>query len=90
MSQQCDQKNKRKLNFNFPYPCVKRNDLGKLTGGLLNPKTIRNLDSQGIGIKGKFLIGPRIVAYPTEEVVAFIDERLSKFNKGYDCEVCND
>lgn len=82
--------NKIKLNFNFPRPCVKRNDLGKLTGGLLNPKTIRNLDSQGVGIKGKFLIGPRIVAYPTDSVIDFIAERFSKNNSGQSCEVCND
>ncbi|MBO7454337.1 MAG: hypothetical protein J6T91_03080 [Alphaproteobacteria bacterium] len=82
--------NKIKLNFNFPRPCVKRNDLGKLTGGLLNPKTIRNLDSQGVGIKGKFLIGPRIVAYPTEEVIAFIKKRFSQNNDGQNYEVCND
>ena len=79
-----------KLKFNFPRPCVKRNDLGKLTGGLLNPKTIRNLDSQGIGIKGKFLIGPRTVAYPTDAVIDFIAERFSQNNEGQSCEVCND
>ena len=74
--------NKIELKFNFPRPCVKRNDLGKLTGGLLNPKTIRNLDSQGVGIKGKFLIGPRTVAYPTDAVIDFIAERLSQNNVG--------
>ena len=82
----------KEKEFNLPYPCVRRNDLGKLTGGLLNPKTIRNLDSQGKGIKGKFFIGPRTVAYPTEEVLAFIEARISKFNTSNEeeCKVCHD
>lgn len=81
-----------KLKFNLPYPCVKRNDLGKLTGGLLHPKTIRNLDSKGQGIRGKFLISARTVAYPTEAVLEFIESKLKTFNSDSDniCEVCND
>ena len=83
---------KMKLKFNLPSPSVRRNDLGKLTEGLLNPKTIRNLDSQGKGIKGKFFIGPRTVAYPTEEVFAFIEARISEFyaSNKEKCEVYHD
>ena len=56
-------------------PCMTRDQLYKVTGGLIHPKTIRNLDSLGKGIDGKFFIG-RKVAYPTEEVIKYLEKRL--------------
>lgn len=39
-----------------------RKDLGKLSKGLINPRTMANRDSLGLGPKGRFLMG-RIVCY---------------------------
>jgi hypothetical protein len=65
---------------NWKSPYITRNQLGKVTGGLINPKTIRNLDCLGKGIKGKFTIGYRTVAYPIKEVVAWLEERANKYS----------
>jgi hypothetical protein len=63
---------------NWPSPFVTRNQLPKITGGILNAKTLRNLDSLGKGIRGKFTFGDRIVAYPVKDVIEFLKERVQK------------
>ena len=62
---------------NWPSPFVARDQLHKLTGGLIHPRTIRNLDSLGKGINGKFSVG-RKVAYPVEEVIKYLEDRMEK------------
>lgn len=62
-------------------PFVTRDQLYDLTGGMIHPKTIRNLDAIGEGIKGKFAIGKRKVAYPVENVIAWLEARYNKLNK---------
>jgi hypothetical protein len=59
-------------------PFVSRNKLSELTGGIINPKTLRNLDSLGQGIPGKFTVGKRTVAYPIESVVAWLEFRIKE------------
>ena len=62
-------------------PCITRDQLYRVTGGLIHPRTIRNLDSLGKGIDGKFFIG-RKVAYPIDEVIKYLERRLHfKFNE---------
>lgn len=60
---------------NSPSRWILRRDLTVKTGGLLNGRTAANLDSQGIGIKGRILIGKKKIAYPAEEVVRFLEEQ---------------
>lgn len=50
---------------------VFRKDLAVQTQGILNPKTMANLDSQGRGIANAVLIGRR-VAYPRADVIKFL------------------
>ena len=66
---------------NWKSPFVTRDQLYELTGGMVNPKTIRNLDSLGEGIKGKFAIGKRKIAYPVENVISWLRDRYNKNNK---------
>ena len=56
---------------NWKSVFITRNQLFEISGGLLHPKTMRNLDSIGKGISGKFSVG-RKVAYPIENVAAFL------------------
>ena len=60
---------------NWRSPFITRDQLYEVTGGLIHPRTIRNLDSLGQGIKGKFFVG-RKVAYPVEEVINFLEGRF--------------
>jgi hypothetical protein len=61
---------------NWPSPFITRNQLPKITGGIINAKTLRNLDCLGKGIKGKFTFGHRTVAYPVKSVIEFLEARV--------------
>ena len=62
---------------NNPSGWILRADLTEKTGGLLNSRTVANLDSQGTGIPGRITIGKRKVAYPVQAVVDFLSEHCS-------------
>jgi hypothetical protein len=83
---------KKEINFNeifanWPSPFVARQQLPKLTGGILNAKTLANLDSIGKGIKGKilienkrrnFFIVHKIIVYPVKNVIEFLEKKLNE------------
>ena len=58
---------------NLP-PVVRRADLTRLTFGILNSKTMANLDSLGKGIPGRSRIGKWVV-YPKKGVTDFLARR---------------
>jgi len=60
-------------NGDFP-PIIARNQVGKLTGGALSPKTLANLDSLGLGPKTRIKLGRR-VAYPTPVLLEWLEAR---------------
>lgn len=62
---------------NWRSPFITREQLYEVTGGLIHPKTIRNLDSAGKGIRGRFRVG-RKVAYPIDEVVKFLENKMEE------------
>jgi len=70
------QKIRTMLNQAFPLGLIPRRDLGKATGGLLNPRTLANLDCLGRGIEEPITVG-RQVCYRVERVVEFLEGRIS-------------
>jgi len=60
---------------NNPYGLILRTDLKTKTGGILNGSYHKNLDRKGIGIKNSFIIG-NTVAYPINDVIAFIKKKI--------------
>ena len=60
---------------NLP-PVIRRSDLTLLTFGILNSKTMANLDSLGKGIAGRMKIGKHVV-YHKNEVLKFLGQRSS-------------
>ena len=50
-----------------------REDISKITGGILNPHTMAQLDSQGVGIKNREIIGKK-VAYKITDVIQWLEE----------------
>ena len=66
--------NFQNLADKWPSAWVERNQLGKFSGGLIHPRTMRNYDSQGIGISEKVRIG-RKVAYPVQAVITWLERR---------------
>lgn len=62
-------------------PYVERQQLKEFSGGALNARTMANLDSKGKGIKGRIIMG-RKVLYPVNEVIAWMEARASLPEKG--------
>lgn len=69
------------LAESWTAPFVERQHLTKFSGGVLNARTMANLDSKGKGIRGRISIG-RKVLYPVQEVVAWMEARASLPKKG--------
>ena len=55
-----------------PSGFVCRKDIYKLTGGLIHSGTMANLDSRGIGIKNKTIIGKKVV-YQINDVIEWLN-----------------
>ena len=58
----------------WPSPFVARQEVERFTGGIVNPKYIANLDSQGLGPEGRIRVG-RKIAYPVASFIAWLEER---------------
>lgn len=60
----------------WPSAFVARQEICKLTGGIINPKYLANLDSKGLGPKGRLRIGRKIV-YPVSSIIEWLESRAS-------------
>lgn len=58
-----------------PYVARDQRTLDRATGGLINAKTLANLDSLGKGPRGRIRIG-RKVAYPRREFFLWLTSRI--------------
>jgi len=58
----------------WPSAFVSRSQVGKFSGGILHPRTLANLDSQGLGPRNRIKVG-RKVAYPVAELCEWMAER---------------
>jgi len=61
----------------WPSPFVARQEVERFTGGIVNPKYIANLDSQGLGPEGRIRVG-RKIAYPVIEFIQWLESRSVK------------
>ncbi len=61
------------LGESWPSPIITRSELGKFSGGLLRPATVRNLDSMGQGIR-RFKVG-RKTCYLVKDVIDWLQAR---------------
>lgn len=59
---------------NWPSPYVARHEVDRFTGGIVNPKYLANLDSQGKGPQGRIRVG-RKIAYPVCSFIHWLQER---------------
>ena len=70
-----DQNIFQKLKENWPSPIVARHEVAKFSGGLLNPRSMANLDSLKRGCPGKITIGRR-VAYSVDDLIKWMEGRV--------------
>lgn len=68
-----------KLFEKWPSPLVARSELSRFSGGLLNSKTLANLDSNGTGPGGRVRIG-RKVAYKVSSLIEWMESRATRLN----------
>ena len=61
----------------WPAPVVARDQVDRFTGGIISPRYLANLDSQGKGPKGRFRIG-RKVAYPVQMFITWLESRATE------------
>ncbi len=61
------------LVMEWGCPLVARSEVRRFSGGLLNPRTLANLDVRG-EIPGKIMVGNR-VAYQTAQLAGWMRER---------------
>lgn len=68
-----------KFNFEemaktWPSGLVARSEVGRFSGGLLNGRTLANLDSAGMGPPNRIRVG-RKIAYPVRDLIRWIAGR---------------
>jgi len=61
----------------WPSAVVARKEIGKFSGGLLNPRTMANLDSMGSG-PPRVKWGSQRVFYPVLGLVAWLRDRVQE------------
>jgi len=62
------------LDKKWPSSYVWRQESYKFSGGIINARTLANLDSKGIGPKGRIRIG-RKIAYPVQSMIEWLEGR---------------
>lgn len=65
------------LGEKWPSSYVSREKVGEFSGGIVCPKYLANLDSQGKGPKGRVRIG-RKIAYPVDLFIKWLESRATK------------
>jgi hypothetical protein len=66
--------NLSKLIEKWPSAYVVRSEVARFTGGMIQPGTLANLDSQGLGPEGKIRVA-RKVAYEVLSLVRWLEGR---------------
>lgn len=60
--------------FDGAPPAVSRQEIKRRTAESYSERTLANLDSQGKGIPGRFLVGNKVL-YPLPQVVEWLKKR---------------
>lgn len=64
------------MGADWPSPIVARKAVSQFSGGIVSPKTLANLDCQGAGPQGGFMVGNQVV-YPVESLCQWIKDRIT-------------
>jgi hypothetical protein len=62
-------------------PIISRQEVGRITGGMVHPRTMANLDSAGQGPAGKVSMGRTRVGYLREPFIDWFVNRLEWLEK---------
>ena len=67
----------QQMETKWPSAIVARHEVGRFSGGLLNPQTLANMNSKGEG-PPKIKMGSRRVFYSVQDLVAWLRARASQ------------
>lgn len=62
------------LAHKWPSSLVSRDKISDFTGGIISHRYLANLDSRGVGPKGRQRVGRKVV-YEVKEVVKWLEQR---------------
>jgi hypothetical protein len=68
------------MSKKWPSSEVARQEVPKFTGGAISEKYLANLDSQGLGPKGRYKLGRRVV-YPVSSLIEWLENRSQVLEK---------
>ncbi len=77
MQSKQNQANFSEMAKKWPSTVVAREKVEILTGGIINPRTLANLDSKGEGPPGRVRVG-RKIAYPVNQFIEWLESRTVK------------
>lgn len=60
----------------WPAPFVERQHLKEFSGGLIDPRTMANMDAKGAGPAGRVKIGRKVI-YPVKSLVEWLESRAT-------------
>lgn len=69
----------KRMAAKWPSPLVARKQVAEFSGGLINPRTLSNMDSAGTGPKERMKVGGTVV-YPVDSFVEWLEARVVKSN----------
>jgi len=67
------------LANHWPSAFVSRQEVRNFSGGIINEKTLANLDSLGMGPAGRIRIG-RKIAYSVSSLIMWLESRVTHLN----------
>jgi len=73
-----------KMKDHWPSAAVAQTSVGDFTGGLINPRTLANLNSLGQGPNGKYRLG-RTVFYDIDFFVVWMRDRFNQTSNDTGC-----
>jgi len=65
-----------KLALTWPSAIVSRSEVSRFSGGLINPRSLANMDSLGLGPANRFRCG-RKICYPVSDLIAWLESRVT-------------
>jgi hypothetical protein len=69
----------KELAIRWPSAFVSRQEVRNFSGGIINEKTLANLDSLGMGPAGRIRIG-RKITYSVSSLIEWLESRATRLN----------
>ena len=69
------------LASSWPSSFVSRSEIGRFSGGAINPRTLANQDSLGTGPKNRIHVGKKVI-YKVSDIIEWLESRVKVAEEG--------